>query len=259
MNTVRIFHRRLSRRLRLACDTKLLSEDIRPRNGIAIPHTSGTRMGTDWRDNSLDLEPVVEIFQGARTNYEQLGAPLVADPQKDAQHIANAGYQPEGMVSNAWAKGTGWESSPDPTTARLIFSYAMVYTDDATRQGVLNANKLRHTYGAMDNIILDVPMGKHFMGDEFALKKAEPIRVKVQGTSKIAGIDIIKDSQVIYSTEPHQKDADFEFVNKGDVSGRHYYYVRVRQADRMLAWSSPLFVIIESRRPCSHSANAESH
>jgi hypothetical protein len=223
-------------------DTRLLYEEIRPRNGIAIPHTSGTRMGTDWRDNSPDLEPVVEIFQGARTNYEQLGAPLVADPQKDAQHIANAGYQPEGMVSNAWAKGykLGIITSSDHGSTHI--SYAMVYTDDPTRQGVLNAIKQRHTYGAMDNIILDVRMGKHFMGDEFALKKAEPIRVKVQGTATIAEIDIIKDSQVIYSAEPKQKDADFEFVDKGDVNEGHYYYVRVRQADRMLAWSSPFFV-----------------
>ena len=88
-----------------ANDTKLLYEDIRRRNGIAISHTSGTRMGTDWRDNDSKLEPVVEIFQGARTNYEQLGAPHVAEAPKDQQHMTVAGYQPEGMVSNAWAKG----------------------------------------------------------------------------------------------------------------------------------------------------------
>jgi hypothetical protein len=29
-------------------------------------------------------------------------------------------------------------------------------------------------------------MGKHFMGDEFALKRAEPIRVKVHGTESVA-------------------------------------------------------------------------
>src|SRR5260370_27206447 len=128
------------------------------------------------------------------------------------------------MVSNAWAEGyrLGIITSSDHGSTHI--SYAMVYTDDATRQGVLNAIKQRHTYGAMDNIILDVRMGKHFMGDEFSLKKAEPIRVKVQGTAPVAEIDIIKDSQVIYSTEPGQKDADFEFIDKGDVSGRHYYY-----------------------------------
>ena len=45
----------------------------------------------------------------------------------------------------------------------------MVYTADRTRQGILDAIRKRHTYGATDNIILDVRMGEHFMGDEFAL------------------------------------------------------------------------------------------
>ena len=31
---------------------------IRSRNGLAISHTSGNRMGTDWRDNDPKLEPV---------------------------------------------------------------------------------------------------------------------------------------------------------------------------------------------------------
>ena len=153
-------------------------------------------MGTDWRDNDPDLEPVVEIFQGARTNYEQLGAPFVAEESKDAPHMKQAGYQPEGMVSNAWAKGykLGIITSSDHGSTHI--SYAMVYTGDPSRQGVLDAIRKRHTYGATDNIILEVRMGKYFMGDEFALKKPEPIRVKVRGTGKVAKVEIIKDSKV---------------------------------------------------------------
>ena len=226
----------------VADDTKLLYEEIRPQNGIAIPHTSATRMGTDWRDNSPDLEPVVEIYQGARTNYEQLGAPLSAEESKDAQHMRQAGYQPEGFVNNAWAKGykLGIITSSDHGSTHI--SYAMVYTADASRQGVLDAIRKRHTYGAMDNIIMDVRMGKHFMGDEFALAKSEPLRVKLHGTRAIAKVDVIKDSQVIYSVEPKHQDVTFEFRDTGDVSGRHFYYVRAQQEDQMLAWSSPMFV-----------------
>ena len=226
----------------VANDTKLLYEEIRSRNAIAISHTSGTRMGTDWRDNDPDLEPVVEIFQGARTNYEKLGAPLVATKGKDDQHMERAGYQPEGMVFNAWAKGykLGIITSSDHGSTHM--SYAMVYTDDPTRQGILNAIRKRHTYGSMDNIILDVRMGEHFMGDEFALSKPRPIRVKARGTRAIARADVIKDGNVIYTTEPKQANVDFEFIDKGDVNGRHYYYVRVQQDDEMLAWSSPFFI-----------------
>ena len=76
------------------------------------------------------------------------------------------------MLSNAWAKGykLGIITSSDHGSTHI--SYAMVYTDDPTRQGILNAIRKRHTYGAMDNIILDVRMGDHFMGDEFQFSKA---------------------------------------------------------------------------------------
>ena len=55
---------------------------------IAISHTSGTdSMGTDWRDNDPGIEPVVEIYQGARNSYETLGAPRVhPEDQPPARH-----------------------------------------------------------------------------------------------------------------------------------------------------------------------------
>jgi hypothetical protein len=223
-------------------DTKALYEEVRRRNAVVISHTSGTRMGTDWRDNDAELEPVVEIFQGARTNYESPEAPFAADPEKDGPHVKQAGFQPEGWVTNAWAKGykLGIITSSDHGSTHI--SYAMVYTDNPSRQGILDAIRKRHTYGAMDNIILDVRMGQHFMGDEFTLAQAQPIRVKARGTRAVARVDIIKDGKVAYSATPNQQNVDFQFTDKGSVSGRHYYYVRVQQDDKLVAWSSPFFV-----------------
>ncbi|MBM3811438.1 MAG: hypothetical protein FJW20_07355 [Acidimicrobiia bacterium] len=223
-------------------DTKLLYEEIRRLNGIAISHTSGTRMGTDWRDNDPELEPVVEIFQGARTSYEQLGFPYVVVEGKDDAHMKQAGYQPQGMVNLAWAKGykLGIITSSDHGSTHI--SYAMVYTDNPTRQGVLDGIRKRHTYGATDNMILDVRMGPHFMGDEFPLTKAAPLKVKARGTRAVVRVDIIKDNQVIYTAEPKKQDVEFEYVDKGEITGRHFYYVRLMQDDGMIAWSSPMFI-----------------
>jgi hypothetical protein len=223
-------------------DTKLLYEEMRGRNALAISHTSATRMGTDWRDNDPELEPVVEIFQGARTNYESLGAPHAADPVKDGQHIERAGYQPQGMVSNAWAKGykLGIISSSDHGSTHI--SYAMVYTADATRQGILDAIRKRHTYGAMDNIVLDVRMGAHFMGDEFRLSKPLPIRVYARGTRPIARVVFVKDNKAVHTATPGSRTVQLEFTDAERAAGRHFYYVRVEQEDGMLAWSSPFFI-----------------
>jgi hypothetical protein len=223
-------------------DAALLYEEIRAHNGLAIRHTSATNQGGPWNDNDPDLEPVVEIFQGARTSSEQPGGPLVTDPAKDTEQMNLIGYRPEGMMSVAWAKGykLGVIASSDHFSTHI--SYAMVYTSDPTRKGILDAIRKRHTYGATDNIILEVRMGDHFMGDEFQLKRSQPIRVKARGTRPIVRVEVLKDSKVIYSTEPKQRDASFQFADSGDVAQRHYYYVRLQQDDRMTAWSSPFFV-----------------
>ena len=79
----------------------LLYEELRKSGGLAIPHTSATSgMGTDWRDNDPKLDPVVEIYQGARQNYERPGAPR--SPTADD---AIGGWRPLGFVNLALKKG----------------------------------------------------------------------------------------------------------------------------------------------------------
>jgi hypothetical protein len=223
-------------------DTRLLYEEIERLGALAIAHTSATNQGQTWSAYDARLEPVVEIFQGARTSYEQPGGPLVTDPQKDLQQMKLIGYRPEGMVSAAWGKGyrLGVIASSDHFSTHI--SYAMVYTADPSRQGILEAIRRRHTYGATDNIILEARMGSHFMGDQFELSRPLPIRVQARGTNPITRVEVIKDGQVVYATDPNQPDVAFDFTDRAEVSGRHYYYVRLQQNDRMVAWSSPFFV-----------------
>jgi hypothetical protein len=125
---------------------------------------------------------------------------------KDTEQVNLIGYRPEGRMSVAWAKGykLGVIASSDHFSTHI--SYAMVYTGDPTRKGILDAIRKRHTYGATDNIILEVRMGDHSMGDEFQLKRSQPIRVKARGTRPIVRVEVLKDSKVIYSTEPEQRD-----------------------------------------------------
>ncbi len=220
-------------------DTRLLYEETRQGNGISIPHTSAMRnFGTDWKDNDLGVEPVVEIFQGCRASSEAVDAPYAYDAQKNFPAVFN----PSGMVTNAWAKGykLGIIASSDHHSTH--FSYAMVYTDDFTRQGILNAIRKRHTYGATDNIVLEVRMGNHFMGDEFEISKAEPLQVRARGTATVAKLEVIRDGKVVYSVDPRLGSVDLAYLDKDVATGYHYYYVRLQQTDGMIAWSSPMFI-----------------
>ena len=225
-----------------ANDTPLLFEQVRRMGGVAIAHTSGTNMGTDWRFHDPYAAPVVEIFQGDRTSYEQEGAPLSA--KSPAAQDAPGGYRPAGFVNNALAKGytLGTIASSDHYSTH--YSYAMVYTSSFTREGILDAIRRRHTYGATDNIILDVRMGDHFMGDRFRASEPLPIRVKVRGTAGLDRVHIIRDGRVIHTHRPSAQEADFQFTDAdsaGNGSSR-YYYVRVEQTDGQVAWGSPIWV-----------------
>ena len=223
-------------------DTKHLYEEVRRMGGIAISHTSGTRMGTDWRDNDPEIEPVVEIMQGARTNYEYIGAPLSAKSGEPAD--APGGYAPIGMVRNAWDKGYRLGITVSSDHGSTHYSYTMVYTDRVTREGILDAIRRRHTYGATDNIVLEVRMGEHFMGDEFFAPEPLPMSVKVRGTTDIANVNVLRDGEVVYVHEPEGQTAEFEYLDQDAREGRgmQYYYVRVEQADGNVAWGSPMWV-----------------
>jgi len=219
-------------------DTKKLYENARRQGAIVISHASVGGGGTDWRDNDPELEPVVEIFQGCRdSNYEQAGAPRAPSAETPREK-----YKPDGFVKEAWAKGyrLGVIASSDHQSTHM--SYAMVYSADSSRQGIIDAIKRRHTYGATDNILLDFGMAEHFMGDEFAAPRRLPIRIYVRGTDEIAAIRLMRDSVVIHSYAPGVKETRQEYVDADPVSGRHYYYIRVEQKNGELAWSSPIWV-----------------
>lgn len=212
--------------------------------GIAISHTSATNMGTDWRDNDPEVEPLVEIYQGDRVSAEYEGAPKAAY----AGNLASApgGFRPAGYVWNAWAKGykLGVQASSDHLSTHI--SYACTIATEFTRQGLLEAMKLRHSYGATDNIVLNYQLeagGRKYLQGE-AVKVAGPfnLAVEVKGTRPVRQVDIIRGNKFVYSTQPMQAHVSFRFADGETPPGETYYYVRVQQVDEQMAWSSPIWV-----------------
>jgi hypothetical protein len=219
-------------------DTKVLYAYLKHFGGMCSSHTSATNMGTDWRDNNPEVEPVVEIYQGHRHNYEHLGAPRSAT--KDTEI---GGFRPDGVVWNALEKGysLGFQSSSDHVSTHM--SYAVVLTDDISRQGIIDAFKKRHSYAATDNIIVDVRSGEHLMGDAFETSKRPTLEVAVHGTQPIAKVHVIRDNKYVYSTEPKERKVKLRYTDMDAKEGKtSYYYVRIEQADGNLAWASPMWI-----------------
>ena len=221
-------------------DAKQLYAYARKTHSVIISHTSGTRMGTDWRDNDPALEPVVEIYQGARTSYEYEGAPKSASPGD--RHARGSGYQPQGFVWRAWEKGLrlGIIASSDHGSTHI--SYASVYAAAPTREAVVQSLRKRHTFGATDNIILELRSGEHFMGDEFAQAEPPALKVLAIGTGPIQELALIKDLRFVYTDNPGRTQVELDWQDRDFGPGTHLYYVRVHQSDGQIAWSSPLWI-----------------
>jgi hypothetical protein len=221
-----------------APDTQLLYQYLRKYDGIVASHTSGTNMGTDWRDNDPIVEPVVEIYQGCRQNYEMPGAPRTMTADN-----AIGGWRPLGFVSLALKKGyrLGFQSSSDHGSTHI--SYCNLWVTKPTREGIIEAFHKRRIYGATDNILADVRCEGHFMGEEFSTSEAPAISVKLAGTGDFAKVHIIKDGEYVYSIEPKKRNVEFVWKDAAAQKGKtSYYYVRGEQANGELVWASPMWI-----------------
>jgi hypothetical protein len=227
-----------------AGDTKMLYRYLHEFGGICASHTSATGMGTDWRDNDPQAEPVVEIYQGDRMSYEYQGAPRSGhDPQSGELPANVGGWRPLGFLDHALRdKGyrLSFQASSDHWSTHI--SYFIVLAEKNDRASILDAVKKRRSYAATDNIIVDLRSGTHLQGEEFTTDAAPALQFTVIGTNKIAKIDVLKDSRVVKTFTPEGKEFRGTWTDPAPDNDSHYYYVRVLQTDQEIAWGSPLWI-----------------
>ncbi|MCB1226893.1 MAG: DUF3604 domain-containing protein [Verrucomicrobiales bacterium] len=229
-----------------APDTEMLYRYLHHFGGVCASHTSVGTMGTDWRNSDPEVEPMVEVYQGARQNYEYPGCPRC--PTKED---AIGGWEPAGFICNAFEKGIkfSFQSSSDHGSTHI--SYAMIFVEDFSREGILKAMKLRRTYGATDNIIADTRCQgadgtNHMMGEAFTTQGAPAIHIKLTGTAPFKRIVIIKDNVEVHTTEPGTAEVDFTWTDPTPNPGKEsYYYVRGEQTNDELVWASPMWITVQ--------------
>jgi hypothetical protein len=209
---------------------------LRGKNAIAIPHTPawGNKQ-VSWEYNDPEIERLVEIYQGCRSTYEYNGAP---DPlgrniyEKDSPNF----------VWNALEKKLklGFIASSDHGSTHM--SFAAVYAKAVDRPAIFDGLRSRRTYAATDKILVDFAIGEAIMGQETTVEGKPELKVTVEGTAPIAQIDVIKNGTFAYATKPGGVRAQFSFRDEQWNGGDAFYYVRVIQQDKNMAWASPIWV-----------------
>jgi hypothetical protein len=106
----------------------------------------------------------------------------------------------------------------------------------------------RRTFGATAKISLRMMMGKHWMGEQVSTGEVGVVHVVADGTAAIKGVDLIVDGRVSKTLPQDKQRIKLDLTlpafasDQATSAGIHYFYVRVRQTDGNLAWSSPIWV-----------------
>ena len=94
---------------------------------------------------------------------------------------------------------------------------------NSRRDGLVDAMRKRHSYGATDNIILDYRLqtggNEYLQGDIVKLRGGFKLWVKVVGTAPIRQIDIIRNNKFVHTRQPMEQEVTFTFVDS-EVSAR---------------------------------------
>jgi hypothetical protein len=245
--------------------------------GRTAAHTSATSQGNDWTFNpdatypGQSLEPMVEIYQGDRQNYESCATPpspnscelpamLPPPPRTNTAGDSISEYREKGHVSNALLTKKyvlGFEASSDHVSTHSGFTN--IWVTSPTRKGLLDAVSLRHTYASTDYILVDFHTGNYFMGDTLTGNANSPpvFSITLQGTNPagFSSVIIVKDNTVAMPPISGPQSMTFTYQDKAAQAGTtSYYYVRGLQALKTdpsgnplqvqgdVVWSSPIWV-----------------
>ncbi|MBI3282088.1 MAG: hypothetical protein HYZ57_19890 [Acidobacteria bacterium] len=213
-----------------------LFEALRGKQAMSIPHTSAWQnKQVSWDYYDPQVERLVEIYQGLRSTYEYAGAP---DPAGRAVYEKDS----KNFVQDALARGLrlGFIASSDHRSTHM--SFAAVYAKNTDRASIFEALGARRTYAATDKILVDFEIGDAIMGQETTIASRPVLNVTIEGTANLERIDVIRGGASVYALEPRSRKASFTFRDEAPIGPESYYYVRVIQSDKNMAWSSPIWV-----------------
>jgi hypothetical protein len=212
---------------------------LRGKNAFTAAHTPNynekAQRGT-WTFHDPQVEPLAEIIQSYRRDYERAGAPQWPDAR------FRRGISEEASLWYALARGykLGFIASSDHHATHT--SYACVWAAGPSREEIFEGLRSRRTYAATDKIILEVRMDKAVMGEEIDGPEIPELRIRVRGTAPIEEIQVVRNSRVIAELSPKKIETTAVVRDEEYSGGAAYYYARVRQVDNNMAWGSPIWV-----------------
>jgi len=205
------------------------------RAAITIPHhlSHALMHPVDWSFGDDRFQRLVEIFQ-SRGSYEFDGAPVLK---------TLAAFVPGHSVRDALAIGhrLGIIASPDHGGG---LGLAGVWARDLSREALFEALYARRTFGTtgakMDLFmtVAGAPQGSEIRRSEAGVR----IEATVRGTAPGLELTIVRDGAEVKQRGFEGSQARWSWTDDDRRPGPRYYYLRARQSDGHMGWTSPVWL-----------------
>jgi len=233
---------------------------LKEHNGIAWPHHIGGDWAVmDWKLHDPVSEPVCQIASthGIYERYDEKN--FLTTWRRDKVPVSRTSIQ----YALSIGKKFGLICASDSHSGIPGFATGMVgiYAEDLTRESIFNAIKQRRVYAVWggDPIFIDFRVNDAMMGRETEINTVAYIEIHVKGSKPLSYLEIVRNNDIIYATNPGAIETKFTYTDKNVPNGENYYYIRVTQPQRPLlpeqivgwdatwkessfAWSSPIWV-----------------
>jgi len=213
-----------------------LWQHLGERRAITIPHhvSSGPAGAkpTDWSYRNDHFQRLVEIFQ-RRGSYEFDRAPYPPPPR---------GFTLGRSVRAALDQGhrLGIIASPDH---RGGLGLAGVWARALTHEAIFEALRARRTFGTSGaRLDLWMTVNGAPQGSEIMATGAVHVEATVHGSVPGLELTLVSNGEEFAQQRFEGTTARFKWTDPRPLEGTRYYYLRARQADGHLGWSSPVWV-----------------
>jgi len=227
-----------------------LNSVIAQKKGMIIPHM---HFGADWSGYNSTHYRVMEIYS-QHGSAEYLGCPreipyLKHQLQKGSEGNVNTTFQEIlsiGMKMGVTAGSDSHAGRPGLSNwSRVTRTYngglTAVFAKEKTREGIWEGLYERHCYATTGpRIYLEFSINGYPMGSEL-LESKRKLNIYCIGTCIIFKIEVIKNNRTIHKIESNLPECNFSIE---DIPEREedFYYIRIIQKDKEMAWSSPIWV-----------------
>jgi hypothetical protein len=220
----------------LIADLEQFWAEIERRDALVMCHHT-----VEWAHHNPRFERCAEVYsKWGRSEYS-------GNPE---WHLHNRPLQ-EGLANGLRLGVVAGTDTHDSRACNPAPEWAILYPGGLTaifakslcREDLWEAMHSRRTCATTGTrTAVTLRIDEHWMGEEVTMHGRPTLRVSILGTSPITRLAVIRDNETIRLWHDCPSSVEVTWSELEHLSGTHYYYVRVTQADGNMAWSSPIWV-----------------